>query len=182
MDITTIIISLLTFFFDRNARLRLFGYRPEVICIIQGAENKKILFIQPRANQEIWSPPQEGIEPRESIEQASKRCIEVELGIRANHTQYRRSVWISKRRLPSTRKGERDLTFISSEKNQLIHMIGKAYYAAHIIVDDNIEIKPNKAEVSSWKWLSHKNISEHLESIPKDKQAILLTSLEKLIK
>ena len=79
--------------YDRPTRERLLGYRPVVICLIQSLERDAFLFVQPAASRDAWMPPQEGINPNGSVEQATVQCLDVELGISRNQMHFRRSVW-----------------------------------------------------------------------------------------
>jgi putative (di)nucleoside polyphosphate hydrolase len=96
--------------YDRPARERLLGYRPVVICLIQSLDRDAFLFVQPAASRGAWMPPQEGIEPNGSVEQATAACLEVELGIARNQLHFRRSVWLGRKAIPE-RQGSRDVEF-----------------------------------------------------------------------
>lgn len=161
--------------YDRKARYRLQGYRPGVICLIQSVSDaSKFLFITPTQKPTAWMPPQEGIEPDESVEAALARGLQAELGIEENEIHFRRSSWLSLEKIPEQR-GERDVEY------SLVKMKGKAYYGGLVKVSQETEIKPNTAEVSEFAWLSIEEIQDRLATNSERKQRLLRQAFSKLL-
>ncbi len=164
------------FIYDRPTRKRLWGFRPVVICLIQGVGDKdKFLFICPAAKPTAWMAPQEGIEPDESLENAVHRGLKAELGIPENQLQFRRSCWLGDKKIPEQR-GERDV------KNSLVKMRGKAYYAALVKVSTEADITNNPAEVAKFKWLTIDEIEKNLPTNSGRKQGLTKLMFSKLLK
>ncbi|EMI56789.1 NUDIX hydrolase [Rhodopirellula sallentina] len=159
--------------YDRPTRERLFGYRPVVICLIQSLERDAFLFVQPAAGRGAWMPPQEGIEPNCSIEDATRQCLDVELGVSRNQMHYRRSVWLGRRPIPE-REGSRDVEY------SIRPMQGKAYYASLSRVAEDTPLSCNPAEVSAHRWLTPSEIRDHLDGNSQRKVELMRLSLAKM--
>jgi len=170
------------FVFDRRVRLRVQGYRPEVICLIKATGRKEAyLLTVPEADHTVWTPPQEGIGLDDTIEKAAFRCLEVELGFKESQLQFRRSCWIAKRILPTDRWGERDLPYSLARLKCSHAMIGKAYYAALVVADRDAVICLNPAEVYRYAWLDSIEYLKRIETNLQDKLTIIQTAWRKLI-
>lgn len=160
---------------DRRARKRFWGYRPVVACLIQASnDDGKFLFIAPAAKSHAWMPPQEGIEPNDSIESAILRCMRAELGIEENQLQIRRTVWLGCHKIPE-QQGERDVLFSP------FNMKGKAYYAALVKTPLDVSLKLNPAEVASAEWLTLESISDTLHTNSERKQLLIKSAFSKLL-
>lgn len=160
---------------DRRARKRFWGYRPVVACLIQSTSSPdRFLFVTPVAKPDTWMPPQEGIEPNDSIEAAVIRCLRVELGIEENQLQVRRSVWLGCHQIPEQR-GERDVPFSPFK------MKGKAYYAALVKASEQIEFQLNPAEVARAEWLDLKTIVDRLAGNSERKQGLIKRAFDLLL-
>lgn len=160
--------------FQRKIRLELLGYRPEVICIVRsiGSEDK-YLVVAPAANHDIWMPPQEGIHPEETIENASVRCLQMELGLAESVVQFRKSTWVAKRQLPQSRWDERDLRYSLRRILGGPSMVGKAYFAALVLVDPAASIRRNPAEISDYAWVSEQEFDSRIRTNRRDKENII---------
>ncbi|QDV24523.1 NUDIX domain-containing protein [Aureliella helgolandensis] len=159
--------------YDRPTRERLLGYRPVVICLVQSLERDAFLFIQPAANRDAWMPPQEGVEPNGSIEQATSQCLDIELGIRRNQMHFRRSIWIGRRPIPE-RQGSRDVEL------SIRPMQGKAYYGSLSKVAEDTQITCNPAEVSGYEWLTVEQIRDRLSTNSQRKAELMKVLFDKL--
>lgn len=161
--------------YDRPMRSRVMGYRPSVICLIQSTDDGgKFLFISPTEKPNAWMPPQEGVEPNESIEKAAARGLKDELGIPESQIHFRRSVWLGKELIPEQR-GERDV------KYSTFKMKGKAYYAGLVKAPESVAIQPNPAEVANHEWLTLEQIRERLETNSERKQRLIANLFLKLL-
>lgn len=141
--------------YDRPTRERLLGYRPVVMCLVRSTTREAYLFVQPTANPKAWMPPQEGIAPHATVEQAAIDCLAVELGIPRNQLHFRRSVWLGRKAIPE-RKGSRNVEY------SLRPMQGKSYYAALILVDEGCQVVRNPAEVAGHEWLTRDEVRSRL--------------------
>ncbi|GAB5407314.1 MAG: NUDIX domain-containing protein [Aureliella sp.] len=157
------------FLFDRRMRVRLLGYRPVVMCLIQATGSDKFLLIQPAAKPQAWMPPQEGVEATETIEDAACRGIAAELGVPENQLQFRRSTWVGKKKI-AEQQGERDVEYSPVE------MKGKAYYAALVKMAGDTELTMNPAEIAGSEWLTLEQIRERLATNSKRKQELIRTA------
>ncbi len=166
----------------RKYRLHLTGFRPEIICLIQSTDSEKnYLLVKPQSDRTIWMPPQEGIHLEETLKDAAIRCLNTEVGLTESQIQFRRSVWVGKRLFPEHRKGERNLDYSLRgwvDKNQ---MVGKAYFAALIIVDSKAAIQPNAAEIYQYEWVSANECLRRFQANPPEKQKILCQAWVRLV-
>jgi putative (di)nucleoside polyphosphate hydrolase len=154
LGILDLLKLILRWFFDRKARLQLAGFRPEVICLVKESDDpSRYLLIRPTIEPTIWVPPSEGIVLDETLEQASLRCLNIELGLIEANLQFRKSIWLGKRVLPEGRWDERDLQYSMRGIFSKHRMIGKAYFGAYVIAATKAKIKPNPSEVCEWKWV-----------------------------
>lgn len=160
--------------YDRPTRERLMGFRPVVICLIQSLQRDAFLFVQPAASRDAWMPPQEGIDPNGSVEQATMQCLDVELGISRSHMHFRRSVWLGRKAIPE-RQGSRDVEF------SIRPMQGKAYYGSLSKVAKETSITCNPAEVSGHDWLTVDQIRERLATNSSRKVELLKVLFDKLV-
>ena len=160
--------------YDRPTRERLLGYRPVVICLIQSLERDAFLFVQPAASPDAWMPPQEGIEPNGSVEQATVQCLDVELGIGRNQMHFRRSVWLGRKPIPE-RQGSRDVEF------SIRPMQGKAYYGSLSKVAEETSVTCNPTEVSGYEWLTVGQVRERLSANSNRKVELLKVLFDKLV-
>ncbi len=174
-------VKILFRLFDRKVRLRLWGYRPEVICLVKAADKERFLITVPATNRAIWIPPQEGIALNETIEAAAHRCLEVEVGLTGQSVQFRRSTWVGKRRLPRERWGERDLEYSLRRIDQPHSMIGKGYYAALIFADDSVRLCPNAAEIHCCEWVSGEQFLARIGGNVPDKRQIIRVAWQRLV-
>lgn len=161
-------------FYDRRMRKRLLGYRPVVMCLIQATDAETFLFIQPTEKPDAWMPPQEGIEPSESIEDAAIRGLNAELGIAENQVHFRRSKWLGSRKIPE-QQGERDIQY------SIMRMRGKAYYAALVKLPESTAIVCNDAEIAGYEWLSVGEVRERLQTNSDRKQELLRSMFRTLL-
>ena len=165
----------LSVIYDRPMRCRLVGMRPVVICLLQSTDdNNRFLLINPAEKPAALMPPQEGIEANESIEQATERCLQVELGIRESDMHFRRSVWLGSRSIPE-QHGERDIAY------SLVKMRGKAYYAALIKISEDVQTRPNHAEIAASKWVTVEEIRDGLSSNSLRKQWVITQAFRNLL-
>lgn len=160
--------------YNRPMRCRVLGYRPVVLCLVQAVDKDAYLFISPSLKPNAWMPPQEGIEPAETVEMATVRGLNVELGIAENQLHFRRSVWLGCQRIPE-QKGERDIA------HSMVKMRGKAYYAALIKVSSMTAITRNPAEIANYEWLDEGAISSRLSCNSQRKQAVIRNAFKKLL-
>ncbi len=161
--------------YDRRMRKRLQGYRPVVICLIQATERDAFLFVRPAMKRDAWMAPQEGIEPDESVNDATVRGLSAELGISEDQLHFRRSVWLGCKKIPE-QHGERDIDY------SFVKMRGKAYYAALVKVSEATEVNRNAAEVAGHEWLDVEEIKKRLETNSERKQSLTRTMFAKLLK
>jgi putative (di)nucleoside polyphosphate hydrolase len=160
--------------YDRSMRKRLIGYRPVVMSLVSSVQRPSwFLLIQPAQDPNVWMPPQEGLEPNESIEAAVKRCLATELGLQESAIQFRRSLWIEDRPLP-TRRGERDINY------SVRPMAGKSYFAAYVAVDEQAPISANRAEVHGFAWVDAATVAERIQTNQADKQKIIRSAFQRL--
>lgn len=152
--------------YDRRMRQRMLGYRPVVMSLIQATDTDQWLFIRPAAKAHAWMPPQEGIEPGESVEQAAIRGIESELGVSESQVHFRRSQWLGSKRIPE-QTGERDIEY------SLVKMRGKAYYGALVKMSQSTSINLNNAELAGFEWLTVEQVRERLETNSERKQELI---------
>ena len=160
--------------YDRPMRMRLIGYRPVVMCLIQATDSEKYLFVRPAEKPEALMSPQEGIEAKEQIGEAAARGRKAELGIAENQIHFRRSAWLGSRKIPE-QKGERDIQY------SLVKMRGKAYYAALIKMPESTTIKCNNAEIAGHEWLDLEQIRERLPTNSERKQELIRSMFKKLL-
>ncbi|WP_168565805.1 NUDIX domain-containing protein [Crateriforma spongiae] len=160
--------------YDRPTRERLLGYRPVVICLIQSLQRDVFLMVKPAAGRGAWMPPQEGIPPNVSVEQATAQCMDVELGIGKRQLHFRRSVWLGRKAIPE-REGSRDVEF------SVRPMQGKAYYGALIKVSEDTPIVCNPAEVADHRWMTVDEVRQQLPSNSIRKQQLLHVLFAKLL-
>lgn len=165
----------LSLLYDRPMRCRLVGLRPVVICLLQASNDTgRFLFVNPAEKPFSLMPPQEGVEPNESIEQAVERGLNIELGIAEKDMHYRRSVWIGSKVIPE-RHGERDIAFSP------VKMRGKAYYAALVKIPDDVAIRLNGAEIAGSQWVSIEEIRLALENNSDRKKWVIRQAFWKLL-
>ena len=161
---------------DRRARKRFWGYRPVVACLIQSTDDpENFLFVAPAAKPNAWMPPQEGIEPNDTIESAILRCMRAELGIEENQLHVRRTVWLGCHKIPE-QQGERDVPFSPFK------MKGKAYYAALVKTAQDVSLSVNPAEIAAAQWLSTQEVVDRLESNSSRKQILIKQAFGYLLK
>lgn len=160
--------------YDRPTRERLLGYRPVVICLIQSLERDAFLFVQPAAGRGAWMPPQEGIPPNASVEEATSQCLDVELGVSRNQMHFRRSVWLGRKAIPE-RQGSRDVEF------SIRSMQGKAYYGSLSKVAEDTLITCNPAEVAGYEWMSMAEIRDRMTGNSDRKRELLRVLFAKLV-
>lgn len=160
--------------YDRPTRERLLGYRPVVICLIQSLERDAFLFVQPAAGRGAWMPPQEGIPPNASVEEATSQCLNVELGVSRNQMHFRRSVWLGRKAIPE-RQGSRDVEF------SIRSMQGKAYYGSLSKVAEDTLITCNPAEVAGYEWMSMAEIRDRMTGNSDRKGELLRVLFAKLV-
>lgn len=162
------------FLYDRRTRCRLLGMRPVVVCLIQSKDTNEFLMIRPSQKPNCWMPPQEGIEPNETIEKAAIRGLNSELGIAENQLHFRRSTWIGTFKILA-QQGERDIQY------SLMKMRGKAYYAALINVRKDTILNLNLAEVAEAKWQTVDEIMANLSANSARKQKVITDSFKKIL-
>ncbi|MCC9641649.1 NUDIX domain-containing protein [Rhodopirellula sp. JC740] len=160
--------------YDRPTRERLLGYRPVAICLIQSLERDAFLFVQPAAGRNVWMPPQEGIAPNVSVEEATERCLDIELGISRKQMHFRRSTWLGRKAIPE-REGSRDVEF------SIRPMQGKAYYGTLIKVSEDTPVTCNSAEVSAHQWMTVDQVRDCLTDNSARKQELLRVLFAKLV-
>ena len=159
---------------DRQTRLEVFGYRPEVICFLRSVgDEERYLIVSPTGDPSVWMPPQEGIEYGERPGRAAIRCACHELGLSESRLQFRRSQWIGKRVLPPERLDERDLQYSVRHVFGGPRMVGKGYYAALIWADGTQQVTPNPAEISDHAWVGGTEFFERIRTTLPDKQEII---------
>lgn len=162
------------FLFDRRMRVRLWGYRPVVMCVIQATDAEKYLFIRPDAKPQAWMPPQEGVEAKETVEDSACRGIAAELGVPENQLQFRRSAWLGSKKI-AEQHGERDVEYSP------VKMKGKAYYAAFVKMSSDTELTTNPAEIAGSEWLSLELIRERLSTNSDRKQELIRAAFKELL-
>jgi putative (di)nucleoside polyphosphate hydrolase len=161
--------------YDRPMRCRLLGMRPVVICLLQASnDNDRFLFINPSEKPVALMPPQEGIEPNESVEQAVERGVNVELGIAETDMHFRRSVWLGSKTIPE-QHGERDIAY------SLFKMRGKAYYAALVRVPSDVTLRLNSAEIAASQWVTVEEIRTALATNSDRKKWVIKQAFRKLL-
>lgn len=162
--------------FDRSARKRFVGLRPVALCIVQShrRDPSRFLMIRPTANEDVWVPPQEGIEVGETVDLAAMRCMRDELGLPVEKLQYRKSAYVGDRLLPD-RIGDRDLRYA------ICRMRGKAYFAALVIADSDAPLTANPAEVAQHRWLSLEEVSELVACEQVDKRELVRSAFRSLL-
>jgi ADP-ribose pyrophosphatase YjhB (NUDIX family) len=144
-------------------RARARGARVEVIaCLICRTPEPSILLAQsPYHN--MWMPPQEGVNLKETFQQALRRCLQTECGINmpvnpahASKKLHFRSIrYVGEIPLPAERRGERPVadgalgTWLES-----VTLRRKAYWMASIIVAERSDISPKAdgREVVDFAW------------------------------
>jgi len=164
--------------FNREYRLHLTGFRPEVICLIESTEPQKhYLLVQPQRDRTIWMPPQEGIHLGKTLHGEAMRCLQTELGLTESQVQFRRSLWVGKRLFPHYRRDERDLVYSMHGWIDKTRMIGKAYFAALIIADSQAIIQPNSAEIYHYQWVKASQFLWLIQTNSPEKRKILYQAL-----
>ena len=119
-------------------------------------------------------PPQEGIPPNASVEEATSQCLNVELGVSRNQMHFRRSVWLGRKAIPE-RQGSRDVEF------SIRPMQGKAYYGSLSKVAEDTLITCNPAEVSGHEWMSMAEIRDRMTGNSDRKRELLRVLFAKLV-
>ena len=161
--------------YDRSARKRVTGLRPTIMCITQSvSDQNRFIFIRPAADPSVWMPPQEGIEFGESMEQAALRCLDIELGLKEDQVQFRKSAFIADRLMPH-RSGDRDIQY------SVLPMRGKSYFAAYVKVDESAAIERNSAEVAEHAWIDSAEAVARLASHRQEKIKIIAAAFECLL-
>jgi isopentenyldiphosphate isomerase len=60
-------------------------------------------------------------------------------------------------------------------------MVGKAYFAALIIVDSKAVIQPNPAEIYQYEWVNANEFLRRIQANPPEKQRILCQAWVRLV-
>ena len=146
-------------------RARVCGARVEVIaCILCRTPEPSILLGQSPYHM-MWMPPQEGVNIKESLQQALRRCLQVECGIAVpvspNHLSrklYYRSIrYLGQVTLPTERQGERPIADdVHGTWLESIKLRRKAYWMATILVSERTDISPKAdgRELLGFAWYS----------------------------
>jgi ADP-ribose pyrophosphatase YjhB (NUDIX family) len=132
-------------------RLRARGARVEIIsCILCRNPEPSILLGQsPYHN--MWMPPQEGVNLKETFQQALHRCLQVECGINlpinpthASKKLHFRSIrYFGQVPLPPERIGERPIADdVHGTWLESVTIRRKAYWMATILVSERTDISP----------------------------------------
>jgi ADP-ribose pyrophosphatase YjhB (NUDIX family) len=132
-------------------RARLTGARVEVIaCMVCRSPEPSILLAQsPYHN--MWMPPQEGVNLKETFHQALRRCLQVECGINmpvnpahfAKAFQVRSIRYVGEVPLPLERRNERPIADdVHGTWLESVTLRRKAYWMATIVVSNQSDISP----------------------------------------
>ena len=150
---------------SKQNRARIRGARVEVIaCIVCRNPSPSILLGQSPYHM-MWMPPQEGVTIKETLQQALRRCLQVECGIpvpvnpshQSKKLHFRSLKFLGEVALPAERRGERPIaddahgTWLES-----ITLKRKAYWMATILVAnrDDVAPKPDGRELLAFRWYS----------------------------
>ncbi|MFP3613528.1 NUDIX domain-containing protein [Paraburkholderia sp. SIMBA_050] len=150
-SILTSLIRPMRWLSSKANRARLTGARVEVIaCMVCRLPEPSILLAQsPYHN--MWMPPQEGVNLKETFQQALRRCLQVECGINmpvnparaAKAFQVRSIRYIGKVPLPKERRGERPIADdIHGTWLESVTLRQKAYWMATIVVSNQSDLSP----------------------------------------
>ncbi len=146
-------------------RARVRGARIEVIaCILCRTPEPSILLGQSPFHT-MWMPPQEGVNLKESFQQALRRCLQVECGISTpvNPTHQSRALhfrsirFLGEVALPKERQGERPIAEdVHGTWLESIKLRRKAYWMASILVANQTDISPKAdgREMLGFAWYS----------------------------
>lgn len=175
---------------SRANRWRLRGARIEVIaCILCRNPTPSILLGQSPYH-DMWMPPQEGVNFRETFQQALVRCLKDECGLSlpinpsqaSRKLHFRSTRYIGQLLLPSERHGERPIaddvlgTWLES-----VTLKRKAYWMTTVLVSEQTDIspKPDGRELLSLEWHSFEHARTLiLQTNHSDKAQLLLKLLD----
>jgi len=149
--------------FSKPSYLRLTGHRIEVIVFLIRLKDEVPQILLGHSTYKNWMPPQEGVDLKESFEEAVIKCLNSECSIDTtklvdNKELYIRSIrYINTLKLEENRVGERPIADNANEHAiGFVKMKSKAYWSATVRVSDELEeldnLKPNKLELTEVKW------------------------------
>ena len=169
-------------------RSRLLGARVEVIaCVLCRSPEPSILLGQsPYHN--MWMPPQEGVNMKESFQQALRRCLQVECGINLpvnpTHTStklhFRSTRYLGQIPLPPERQGERPIADdIHGTWLESIKLRRKAYWMATILISERTDISPKAdgKEMLQFAWYTLSGARQAIQETNHARKAQLLLRL-----
>lgn len=139
--------------------IRLTGFRPQIVaCIIH---KKKMLFVF-KEKYKLWQFPQGGIDNNETIEEASLRELEEELGVNfAKHLSINSIIGEDKIEFPQKLAGSREL---KTDNGEDIVMIGKKYF--FVVLDSSTEdLDIKETEFDDYCWLDYEDSIEILGKV-----------------
>lgn len=139
------------------------NYRPCVVAVVVNGD--KVLLVQSTENKSSWGPPQGGIKKDEDVVHALFRELEEETGISENDIAS--AIYSGGNNIDLPDRDPRD----GFKK-------GKHYYYFLVILSNlDIEIALNPDEVHDYKWVSIKDVDEHLTTTNQFKIFSIKTAL-----
>jgi ADP-ribose pyrophosphatase YjhB (NUDIX family) len=178
---------------SRPNRLRLRGTRIEVVAFVLCREPIPTLLLARTPYRDgVWSPPQEGVQLAESLQEAVERCLRTECSVALqdkplHEWAYLRSIqFLGTIPLPPGRWGERPVADdAAGTLLEAVELRRKAYWRATLIVRSQEEFAcaPDGREVTELRWCSLDEArSMMVGSNRVEKAGLLVRGLEKCLR
>ncbi len=169
-------------------RWRLRGARIEVIACVLCRNPTHSILLAKSPFHGIWSPPQEGVNLKETPEQALHRCLRVECGInlpvnpshKSRALHFRSIKYVGHVPLTKERIGERPIADdVYGTWMESIKLRRKAYWMATILIAEQTDIspKPDGKEVLDFAWYSIPDARQIINETNRPGKARLLSRL-----
>ncbi len=167
-------------------RLRMRGSRIEVIALILTRIPEPSVLLGQTPYHEMWMPPQEGVQLKETFVSALRRCLSYECSLQVpEETEtigpsfHLRSIrFVGVLPLPDERRGERPVADdIAGTPLEKVTLKSKAYWLATILVKDRDAISPKAdgRELIDIKWFTLEDAVRIINETNHHEKAVLLT-------
>lgn len=176
--------------FSRANRARLHGARVEIMAFVLCRKPETAILLAQSPYNDMWMPPQEGVNLHETLQQALLRCLEVECGLDlptgdkelARKFHLRSIRYMGEVPLPEDRVGERPVADDAlGTWLEPIKLRRKAYWMATMLLADQSDIdpRPDGKEITDLRWFSLADARRVIsETNHADKASLLLKSLD----
>lgn len=173
---------------NRANRSRLFGARVQVIALIISRNPEPSILLGQSPYHDMWMPPQEGVNMKETFFDALRRCLKVECGLElsefeSSETMHVRSIrHVGSVKLPKERHGERPVAGdVLGTPLEHIVLKKKDYWLATILVSDTSSLSPvpDGRELKGVRWFTWRDARREIAfTNHTPKTALLLKCLE----